>query len=197
MILWLIIISLLNALCAVPMALRVRYDFALNGRVSLPIAVWSGVTVYVHLTATFALAWLDRGSLSEPSLASLAIGIFAATIGSGLIVAARREYVSRSRAYGLLEDKLITMGIYRYSRNPQYVGLWLMLLGAAIVSLSQWAFLLAFGFAPIFHLYIMGVEEPHLRSAFGEKYLAYCNRTPRYLQLKPRVRGEAGPDPMI
>ena len=45
MILWLIIISLLNALCAVPMALRVRYDFALNGRVSLPIAVWSGVTV--------------------------------------------------------------------------------------------------------------------------------------------------------
>ena len=97
MILWLIIISLLNALCAVPMALRVRYDFALNGRVSLPIAVWSGVTVYVHLTATFALAWLDRGSLSEPSLASLAIGIFAATIGSGLIVAARREYASRSR----------------------------------------------------------------------------------------------------
>ena len=145
MILWLIIISLLNALCAVPMALRVRYDFALNGRVSLPIAVWSGVTVYVHLTATFALAWLDRGSLSEPSLASLAIGIFAATIGSGLIVAARREYASRSRAYGLLEDKLITTGIYRYSRNPQYVGLWLMLLGAAIVSLSQWAFLLAFG----------------------------------------------------
>ena len=62
MILWLIIISLLNALCAVPMALRVRYDFALNGRVSLPIAVWSGVTVYVHLMATFALAWLDRGS---------------------------------------------------------------------------------------------------------------------------------------
>ena len=173
------------------MAIRVRNDFARDGRVSLPIAVWSGVIVYVHMAATFALAWLDRGSLIEPSSASFVIGLLVATIGSGLIVAARREYASRSRVYGLLEDKLITSGIYRYSRNPQYVGIWLTLLGAALASLSQWSFVLAFGFALVLHLYIMGVEEPHLRSSFEEKYLAYCNRTFRYLQLKPRIRKES------
>ena len=174
------------------MAIRVRNDFARDGRVSLPIAVWSGVTVYVHMAATFALAWLDRGSLIEPSNASFVIGLLVATIGSGLIVAARREYASRSRVYGLLEDKLITSGIYRYSRNPQYVGIWLTLLGAALASLSQWAFVLVFGFALVLHLYIMGVEEPHLRNSFVERYLAYCNRTARYLQLRPRIREETG-----
>ena len=137
-----------------------------------------------HAAITFTLAWLDRGSLNEPSLISLALGLVIASLGGGLIVAARREYASPSRVYGLLEDKLITTGIYRYSRNPQYVGYWLVMLGTAIASLSQWTFLLAFGFAPIVHFYVRGVEEPHLRSAFGAQYLAYCTSTPRYLRLK-------------
>ena len=37
----LVTIMVLNALCAVPMALCVRRDFARLGRVSLPIAIWS------------------------------------------------------------------------------------------------------------------------------------------------------------
>ena len=183
MILGLLAVSILNALSAVPMALRARHDFARQGRLSLPVAIWSGVNMHAHAATTFTLAWLDRGSLNEPTPVSLALGLVIASIGGGLIVAGRREYASLRRLYGLLEDKLLTTGIYRYSRNPQYVGYWLIMLGAAIVSLSQWTFLLAFGFAPIVHLYVRGVEEPHLRSVFGEKYLEYCNRTPRYLRL--------------
>ncbi len=184
MILGLIAVSILNALSVVPMTLRARHDFARQGRLSLPVAVCSGVNMHAHAAVTFTLAWLDRGSLSESTPVNLALGLVIASIGVGLIVAGRREYASVARLYGLLEDKLLTTGIYRYSRNPQYVGYWLIMLGAAIVSLSQWTFLLAFGFAPIVHLYVRGVKEPHLRSAFGEKYLAYCNRTPQYLQLK-------------
>ena len=183
MILGLLAVSILNALSAVPMALRARHDFARQGRLSLPVAIWSGLNMHAHAAITFTLAWLDRGSLNEPTPVSLALGLVIASIGGGLIVAGRREYASLSRLYGLLEDKLLTTGIYRYSRNPQYVGYWLVMSGAAMASLSQWTFLLAFGFAPIVHLYVRGVEEPHLRSVFGEKYLAYCNRTPRYLRL--------------
>ena len=184
MILGLIAVSILNALSAVPMALRARHDFARQGRLSLPVAIWTGVNMHGHAAITFTLAWLDRGSVNEPSPISLALGLVIASIGGGLIVAGRREYASRSRVYGLLEDKLITTGIYRYSRNPQYVGYWLMMLGAAIASFSQWTFLLAFGAAPIIQSYVQCVEEPHLRFAFGDKYLAYCNRAPRYLGFK-------------
>ncbi len=184
MILGLLIISLLNALCVVPMALRAKRDFARLGRISLPVAVWAGVNMHGHAAATFTLAWLDRGSLSAPSPISLTIGFVIAGIGVGLIVAGRREYSSRARAYGLLEDKLITAGIYRYSRNPQYLGYWLMMLGSAVASLSQWAFIFAFGFALIMHFLVQGIEEPHLRCAFGEQYLAYCRRTPRYMLFR-------------
>ena len=152
MILGLIAVSILNALSVVPMTLRARHDFARQGRLTLPVAVWSGVNMHAHAAVTFTLAWLDRGSLNEPTPVSLALGFVTASIGGVLIVAGRREYASVSRLYGLLEDKLLTTGIYRYSRNPQYVGYWLIMLGAAIVSLSQWTFLLAFGFAPIVHL---------------------------------------------
>ena len=183
MILGLLAVSILNALSAVPMALRARHDFAPQGRLSLPVAISSGLNMHAHAAITFTLAWLDRGSLNEPTPVSLALGLVIASIGGGLIVAGRREYASLSRLYGLLEDKLLTTGIYRYSRNPQYVGYWLVMSGAAMASLSQWTFLLAFGFAPNVHLYVRGVEEPHLRSVFGEKYLAYCDRTPRYLRL--------------
>jgi protein-S-isoprenylcysteine O-methyltransferase Ste14 len=184
MILGLILISLLNAVSAVPMALRARHDFARLGHISLPVAIWTGAFMNGHAAVTFALAWLDRGSFSEPSPISMALGLVIASAGGGLIAAGRREYASRARLYGLVEDKLIATGIYRYSRNPQYVGYWLVLLGAATASLSQWAFLLGFGIVPIINFYVRGVEEPHLRSAFGEKYLAYCSKTPRYLLFK-------------
>ena len=184
MILGLIAVSLLNALSACPLVIRARHDLARQGRLSLLIAIWAGVNMHLHSAITFAIAWLDRGSINEPSLISVGLGLVIASIGAGLIVAGRREYASRARVYGLLEDKLITKGIYRYSRNPQYVGYWLMMLGAVMASLSQWALVLASVFALIAHSYVKGVEEPHLRSAFGENYLEYCNRTPRYLRLK-------------
>ena len=184
MILGLILVSLLNALSAIPMALRARHDFARLGHISLPVAIWTGAFLNVHTAVTFALAWLDRGSFSEVSLISIALGLVIASAGGGLIAAGRREYASRARVYGLVEDKLIATGIYRYSRNPQYVGYWLVLLGAATASLSLWACILAFGIAPIIHFYVRGVEEPHLRSAFGQKYRVYCSRTPRYLLFR-------------
>ena len=184
MILGLIAVSMLNALSACPIVLQARHDLTRQGRLSFPIAIWAGVNMHLHAAITFTIAWLDRGSLNEPSLISVGLGLVIASIGAGLIVAGRREYASRARVYGLLEDKLITKGIYRNSRNPQYAGYWFMMLGAAMASLSQWALLLVSVFALIAHFYVKGVEEPHLRSAFGENYLEYCKRTPRYLRLK-------------
>ena len=140
--------------------------------------------MHFHAAITFATAFLGRGSMNDPSLISVGLGLLIASIGVGLIAAGRREYASRARVYGLLEDKLITKRIYRNSRNSQYVGYWLMMLGAAVASLSLWALLLASVFALIAHSYVKGVEEPHLHSAFGETYLDYCNKTPRYLTLK-------------
>ena len=76
---------------------------------------------------------------------------------------------------------LVMSGIYRYTRNPMYLGLLLVLLG--------WAFFLAnalaFMFLPLFVLYInrfqIDPEERALVSMFGQEFTAYLSKVRRWL----------------
>lgn len=78
--------------------------------------------------------------------------------------------------------KLVTTGLYRYSRNPMYMGMVCLLLGEAILfrSLHLWIYtgMVAIGF----HAYILLYEEPALRRRFGESYLEYCRTVPRWVR---------------
>jgi protein-S-isoprenylcysteine O-methyltransferase Ste14 len=81
--------------------------------------------------------------------------------------------------------KLVVRGLYRYSRNPIYVGVVTAVLGWALlfsaVNVLVYALCLALGF----HLFVVLYEEPHLTGRFGEEYRAYCQKVGRWL---PRVR---------
>jgi protein-S-isoprenylcysteine O-methyltransferase Ste14 len=76
---------------------------------------------------------------------------------------------------------LVMSGIYRYTRNPMYLGLLLALLG--------WAFFLsnalAFLFLPAFILYMnrfqIAPEERVLASMFGQDFTAYRSKVRRWL----------------
>lgn len=78
------------------------------------------------------------------------------------------------------KTKLITNGIYKYSRNPAFVGFNLMFMGLFltfpnIATLSVWI-LNAFSI----HILILH-EEKHLENVFQEQYQMYKNKTPRYI----------------
>ncbi len=77
--------------------------------------------------------------------------------------------------------ELVVSGLYRYSRNPMYVGVLVIQLGTLIWygSLAQavyWLFLFIG-----FNLFIRANEEPHLRKTFGVAYENYCLSVPRWL----------------
>ena len=77
--------------------------------------------------------------------------------------------------------KLVVSGLYKFSRNPMYAGVTLILIGEAIFfqSGSLWIYLLiVFAF---FNLFILLVEEPRLRRDFGESYYQYCKKVRRWL----------------
>lgn len=85
---------------------------------------------------------------------------------------------------------LVTQGLYRFNRNPMYVGIIGVILSETLFfgseSLLIYAVFLWFGF----HLFVVFYEEPHLRSQFGKKYQEYCHRVPRWgVALRP-FRGE-------
>jgi protein-S-isoprenylcysteine O-methyltransferase Ste14 len=76
--------------------------------------------------------------------------------------------------------KLVVRGLYRYSRNPMYVGVALMLLGDCLVLQMQSVWIYAGITMLIIHLFIIGFEEPRLTRDFGEEYNAYRKKVRRW-----------------
>ena len=176
-------IMIANAVLALPMAVLVKRDFARLGRVSWPMAIWTGLAMHGHALAAFAVAWLDRGSAYGATLWSFVPGGAIIVLGAYVIYLGRKAYGDQARVYGLKENELIETGIYRRSRNPQYLGYWLMFVGASIASGSLLAFIFAVVFALLGHGYIKIVEEPHLKRHFGADYTQYCRRVGRYFHF--------------
>jgi len=137
---------------------------------------------------TAGLSWL--ASWAAPTLgfillhrnaivfASFVAGVCVALLG----VASFRQ--ARTTLNPLKPEKssaLVMSGIYRYTRNPMYLGLLLALLG--------WAFFLsnalAFLFLPAFILYMnrfqIAPEERVLASMFGQEFTAYLSKVRRWL----------------
>jgi protein-S-isoprenylcysteine O-methyltransferase Ste14 len=77
--------------------------------------------------------------------------------------------------------QLVISGLYRYSRNPMYVGVMLMLVGEAIFFQS---FILA-GYALLifllFYGFVVWFEEPRLLRDFGMEYKQYQESTRRWI----------------
>ena len=79
-------------------------------------------------------------------------------------------------------DKLITKGIYRYSRNPMQLSQVIIFLGVGIATAS-WVFLLLSAAYIIAPLLWIDAEERHCLKFYGDAYREYMNRTPRWLGL--------------
>jgi len=71
-------------------------------------------------------------------------------------------------------------GPYRWTRNPQLLTYAILLAGMGIMYPSIQAAAWILLFAAIGHLMVL-TEEEHLKNQFGEEYLEYCRRVPRYL----------------
>ena len=80
---------------------------------------------------------------------------------------------------------LVVIGLYRFVRNPMYVGLTLLLIGWALIASSPLLGGYTLLFAIAFHLRVVLYEEPRLRKQFPEDWAAYAATVPRWL---PRSR---------
>jgi protein-S-isoprenylcysteine O-methyltransferase Ste14 len=76
---------------------------------------------------------------------------------------------------------LVTEGLYRFTRNPMYLGMVMLLTGVAIALGSVGAFLPIPVFVGIIHAWFIVGEERFLEDTFGESYLAYKRSVRRWL----------------
>lgn len=77
--------------------------------------------------------------------------------------------------------KLVRRGLYRFSRNPMYVGVLLAVFGQALVFDSRSVALYGAALWLCFHIVVIFLEEPHLREERGPSYDEYRREVPRWL----------------
>jgi protein-S-isoprenylcysteine O-methyltransferase Ste14 len=109
--------------------------------------------------------------------------------GLGLIALAEAAFLIRGGATGAPVDptrRLVTSGIYRWVRNPIYLGGTLMILGAALANRSPTLLLAAALFPIAMHFTVVRGEEQRLEREFGDEYLEYTRRVPRWIPRMPK-----------
>ena len=84
---------------------------------------------------------------------------------------------------------LVATGVYRFSRNPMYVGVVLVLWGWAWSFRSRPVALYALFMMLVFHLRVVLGEEPWLARTHGEEWTQYKSRVPRWLGWPRDGRG--------
>ena len=77
--------------------------------------------------------------------------------------------------------QLVTSGIYRYTRNPIYLGFLLMVVGLPLNSGLYWGIVLAPFYVFMMNRLIIQHEEAYLERKFGQTYASYITRVRRWV----------------
>ena len=142
--------------------------------------------------------WLPVPFLLVPLLARGAMGPRHWILGFALIVLGEAIRLAGVAAAGTVTrrrsrtvQRLVTYGIFAWMRNPLYVGNFLIWMGFTVISGVLWFIPVAVVLFAVEYTLIVRYEEGVLESIFGQEYLAYKSRTPRWFPRPPHT-AEAG-----
>ncbi len=103
------------------------------------------------------------------------------TAGFALLFVGRLGLGSSFRVGCAKESTILRVsGLFRYSRNPMYLGIYLTHFASALYTMNPLVFFVGIFVAAVHHRIVLG-EEACLRKTFGEEYVDYCRRVRRYL----------------
>lgn len=154
----------------------------MNAEVDRPRVVPAPVIFFVALILGFLLNWalpLAFFPGRSAQIAGVIIVVPGVLIGGSGIIEMRRAHTSpdpREPTTALVEK-----GIFRYTRNPLYLSMFVFFLGIAVFLDVLWLILL---FPLLLFVVERGTvkpEELYLERKFGETYLQYRNRVPRWI----------------
>lgn len=146
---------------------------------NLWFVMWGFYHLAVILSALYGLRLIpiDRRFALTGGLVLIVVGII--VLATGMI-----EFRSLRRSCGQDISTLITTGIYRWSRNPQFIGCLFYLLGIALVGRSGLAFVLTGAAVIVIVLYTARLEEPYLERLYGEEYRLYKSKVGRWISMR-------------
>ena len=135
-----------------------------------------------HLLLGLALDWL----WPAPFLASAvqyAVGAALIALAGTLAGAAIFRFVRAGTNVPTRRPAtaLVVTGPYRFTRNPIYVGMIVLLLGIGVMVDSVWIVVLAVPFALVLRYGVIAREERYLEAKFGDSYRGFRARVRRWI----------------
>ena len=151
-------------------------------------------TIVVPGTACVLIPFyiLNRAQISlTPPLGILQVmAILIAGLGTCMIIWVSTAFVRQGKGTPIPIDpptRFVVTGLYRYVRNPMYVGAVLIVLAEAVYFQYAWLVLYAIGLWAVLHIALVIFEEPQLKKRFGSDYEQYLKTVPRWIP-KLRIR---------
>ena len=133
--------------------------------------------------------WITRWTLNGSPPPMIAVGGLIIALGLAALIACFARFALEglgTPAPVAPTKTLVISGLYRHVRNPMYVAVMAIILGQALAFNS--AGVIAYGIVIwlAFQTFIVMYEEPTLRVAYGDPYMAYFAAVPRWIpRLKP------------
>ena len=148
----------------------------MNNKIPPPIVTFiCGTTIY------FSKSFFNQFF----SYSNNIISLFLLILGLFVFISAVRSFRKQKTTVNPLEPKqassLVTSGIFKYSRNPMYLGMLIILLsisfkfnlvGGIVISLSFYLFITKFQILP---------EEVAMNELFGNEFIDYSKKTRRWI----------------
>jgi protein-S-isoprenylcysteine O-methyltransferase Ste14 len=144
-----------------------------------PAALWFAAAVSIALLANA----MPQLSFEFPG--DGVVAVLVAFTGGALALAAVIEFKRSNTSVNPLDpnraSSFVATGIYRYTRNPMYLGMATALLGVTLWVGTVWGFFVIFLFCVYLTRFQIMPEERLLAQKFGQEFHAYCSRVRQWL----------------
>ncbi len=127
-----------------------------------------------------------------PWMAGRLISLIAIVVGAAILIRCIWDFAAKGRGTLAPIDpprRLVVQGLYRYVRNPMYLGVLILLLGQAAFFQSVELLQYTAAWFIFVNLFVVLYEEPSLRRRFGDSYEQYSESVHRWVPSRPGRNG--------
>jgi protein-S-isoprenylcysteine O-methyltransferase Ste14 len=128
------------------------------------------------------------GSVAGPWTPLRLLGLVLMVVGTAILIRCIWDFATKGQGTLAPIDppkELVVQGLYRYVRNPMYLGVLILLLGETAFFKSTALLQYTIAWFIVVNLAVVLYEEPSLRSRFGDSYERYSRSVRRWLPTRP------------
>ncbi len=139
--------------------------------------IMSVATVTVLVADILSIFLVKNCPAVELRIVGVVMGVIAVIFFAMAVITMKTSW-----RVGIPEEKtsLVTAGIYKYSRNPAFVGFDLLYLSFCLMFFNIPLTVISVWAVVMLHLQVLQ-EEEHMQKMFGEEYCEYKKHTMRYI----------------